>query len=69
MELCHQLRLHFSRSDSSVMPVKEIREYVNKALKKDYTREQIIIGMDYAGFVRIEENYLVQIKSADRINP
>jgi hypothetical protein len=51
------------------MPVKEIREYVNKALKKDYTREQIIIGMDYAGFVRIEENYLVQIKSADRINP
>jgi hypothetical protein len=51
------------------MDVVEIRDYVNKTLEKDYTREQIIIGMDYAGFVRIEEKYLVQIKSIDRINP
>jgi hypothetical protein len=41
------------------MTIHEIRQYVNKTMEREYTREQIIIGMDYAGFRRVEERYCV----------
>jgi len=61
MELCNSLRMLFRLSDGNHIPIIEIHSLVNKTLDKEYSVEQIIIGMDYAGFIRDNDNYLIEL--------
>lgn len=44
------------------MPIAEVRKYINETLERDYTEEQVIIGMDYAGFERSDGGYRVEFR-------
>lgn len=61
MELCNSLRMLFRLSDGNRVPIVEIHGLVNKTLDKEYSLEQIRIGMDYAGFIRDNDDYLIEL--------
>ena len=67
MELCHHLRLLFNKDPDSSIPIKELQIFINDKLDKDYTIDQIIVGMDYAGFLRVDDDYFVEITDRDLI--
>jgi hypothetical protein len=47
------------------MTVADVHLYVNAALERDFTEEQVMIGMDYAGFERGDGGYRVEQREAD----
>ncbi len=61
MEFCHSLRHLFKHDSSNLISLTELHAIVNSNLDKDYSLEQIIIGMDYAGFQRVHDKYRVQV--------
>jgi hypothetical protein len=61
MELCQQLRTLFIRDDNQIIPISELQTIINTQLDKQYSVEQIIIGLDYAGFERERDSYHVSI--------
>ncbi len=61
MELCQQLRALLKRDDNQSIPISELQTIINTQLDKQYSVEQIIIGLDYAGFVREKDSYYVNI--------
>ena len=67
MELCNHLRLLFSKDSTNRIPITELQIFINDKLDRDYTIEQIIVGMDYAGFPRVDDDYLVEINDKDLI--
>lgn len=63
MELCNHLRLLFSKDSANCIPITDLQSFINDKLDRDYTIEQIIVGMDYAGFLRLNDDYLVEINN------
>jgi len=63
MELCHQLRLLFKSDQSNIISISDLHKIINDQLEKDYTEEQIIIGLDYARFKRTDKGYRIQVRT------
>lgn len=61
MELCNSLRMLFRLSDGNRIPIVEIHSLVNKTIDKEYSVAKIIIGMDYAGFIQDNDDYLIEL--------
>ncbi len=53
----------FEGDDNHCSTIDDLQKIINTELDKDYTTEQIIIGLDYAGFKREGDGYFVQLKS------
>ena len=67
MELCNHLRLLFIKDFTNCIPITELQIFINDKLDKEYTIEQIIVAMDYAGFPRVDDGYRVEINDRDLI--
>lgn len=69
MELCKFLRLIFKSTDSQTMQALELQEIINKTLNKNYSAEQINIGLEYSGFKKVKGSYFIELnKSFDISN-
>jgi hypothetical protein len=63
MELCQQLRRLFIKDDLQAIEITDLRYLINESLNKQYSKNQVIIGMDYAGFKRKNDSYFVKVNT------
>jgi hypothetical protein len=49
------------KADAKGISIEELHHYINETLEKNYTVEQVIIGLDYAGFKREDDKYFLKL--------